>query len=61
MKKARIALVNIAIMLAMLVFVVLYSRHEGEAVYEQQVESFSRTVDEMEHETENYMQREQSI
>ncbi len=61
MKKARIALVNIAIMLAMLVFVVLYSRHEGEAVYEQQVESFSSTVVAMEHVTENYLQGEQSI
>ena len=37
MKKARIALVNIAIMVGILVFVILYSSYEGKAVYRRQV------------------------
>ena len=61
MKKAWIALVNIAIMAGMLVFVILYSSYESKAVYQRQVESFVSTTVAMEHVTENYLQGEQNI
>ncbi|MBQ3379076.1 MAG: response regulator [Clostridia bacterium] len=61
MKKAWIALVNIAIMAGILVFVILYSGYESNAVYRRQVESFVSTTIAMEHVTENYLQGEQNI
>ena len=61
MKKARIAVINIAIMVGILVFVVLYSNYQGKAAYRRQVENFVSTTVAMEHVTVNYMQGEQSI
>ena len=61
MKKARIALVNIAIMVGILVFVILYSNYEGKAVYRRQVESFVSTTVAMERVMDNYLQGEQNI
>ena len=61
MKKAWIALVNIAIMAGILAFVVLYSDYEGKAVYRRQMESFVSTAVAMEHVTENYLHGEQNI
>ena len=61
MKRAWIALINIAIMAGILVFVVLYSGHESRAVYQHQVENFVSTTVSLEHVTENYLQGEQSI
>ena len=61
MKKARIAIVNIAIMVGILIFVILYSSYEGKAALRRQVESFVSTTVAMEHVTENYMVGEQHI
>ena len=61
MKKARIAIVNIAIMVGILIFVILYSSYEGKAARRRQVESFVSTTVAMEHVTENYMAGEQHI
>ena len=61
MKKARIAIVNIAIMVGILIFVILYSSYEGKAALRRQVESFVSTTVAMEHVTENYMAGEQHI
>ena len=61
MKKAWIAIVNIAIMVGILIFVILYSSYEGKAALRRQVESFVSTTVAMEHVTENYMAGEQHI
>ena len=61
MKKAWIAVVNIAIMAVILVFVTLYSHFDRADAYTQQVGNFVSTTVAMEHVTENYMQGEQSI
>ena len=61
MRKKWIALVNIAIMLFIVGFVIIYSNYETEDVYRQQVENFENTTVAMERVTENYLQGEQGI
>lgn len=60
-KRTRIALINIAIMTGILIFVILYSNYESKGVYRQQIGNFVSTTVAMEHVTENYLQGEQSI
>ena len=61
MKKTWVILVNVFIMLAMLVFVVLYSNFENRNTTQRQIEHFENTTITMEHVTENYLEGEQRI
>ena len=61
MKKTWVILVNVFIMLAMLTFVVLYSRFENVYYTRRQIEHFENTTITMEHVTENYLEGEQRI
>ena len=61
LKKSWIVLTNVALVAAILVFVVLYSNHEREENYEHQVEHFVNTTVAMERVTGNYLEGEQSI
>lgn len=61
MKKIWVSIVNIALMVSMIVFVVLYSTFETKATTERQVEHFENTTITMEHVTENYLEGEQRI
>ena len=60
-KKTWVILVNVFIMLAMLTFVVLYSRFENGYYTRRQIEHFENTTITMEHVTENYLEGEQRI
>ena len=61
MKKALIVAVNICIMIAIMVFVVLYSSLESRDAFQRQVEHFENTTVTMERVTENYLEGEQRI
>ena len=61
MKKNRIIIVNVLIMVALLTFVVLYSRYASRKTTERQIEHFENTTITMEHVTENYLEGEQRI
>ena len=61
MKKIYIIIVNIIIMIAILIFVVLYSRLENRSSFQRQIENFENTTVTMERVTENYMEGEQRI
>ena len=61
MKKFLIVIVNIAIMAAILTFVVLYAGYESRDSYRRQIENFENTTVTMEHVTENYLEGEQRI
>ena len=61
MKKTLIVIVNTAIMAAILIFVVIYSRYESNEAYQRQIDYFENTTVTMEHVTENYLEGEQRI
>ena len=61
MKKIWVSIVNVALMVSMIVFVVLYSTFETKATTERQIEHFENTTITMEHVTENYLEGEQRI
>ncbi len=61
MKKTWVTIVNVFIMIAMLVFVVLYSSFENRYTTQRQIEHFENTTITMEHVTENYLEGEQRI
>ena len=61
MKKAWIIIVNMLIMIAMLFFVVSYSRSASRITTQRQIEHFENTAITMEHVTENYLEGEQRI
>ena len=61
MKRSLIITVNVAIMAAILVFVVLYTRFESKDAYGRQIEHFENTTITMEHVTENYLEGEQRV
>ena len=61
MRKTVIIIVNVVIMVAMLIFVVLYSGSESRHSYQRQIEHFEDTTVTMEHVTENYLEGEQRI
>ena len=56
-----VIIVNVVIMVAILVFVVLYTRLESENSFRRQVEHFEDTTVTMERVTENYLEGEQRI
>ena len=61
MKKIWVSIVNVALMVSMIVFVVLYSTFETKATTKRQIEHFENTTITMEHVTENYLEGEQRI
>ena len=61
MKKNRIIIVNVLIMVALLTFVVLYSKYASRKTTQRQIEHFENTTITMEHVTENYLEGEQRI
>ena len=61
MKKTWVIIVNVFIMIAMVVFVVLYSNYEYKDTVQRQIEHFENTTITMEHVTENYLEGEQRI
>ena len=61
MKKIYIIIVNIIIMIAILIFVVLYSRLENRSSFQRQIENFEKTTVTMVRVTENYLEGEQRI
>ena len=61
MKKTGIIIVNVLIIIALLTFVVLYSRHTNGNMTQRQIEHFENTTITMEHVTENYLEGEQRI
>ena len=61
MKKIYIIIVNIIIMIAILIFVVLYSRIENRNSYQMQIEHFENSTVTMERVTDNYLEGEQRI
>ena len=61
MQRALIVAVNICIMVAIMVFVVLYSNFESQDAFQRQVEHFENTTVTMERVTENYLEGEQRI
>ena len=61
MKKIWVIVVNVSIMIAMLIFVVLYSRLENQNSTRMQIEHFENTTITMKHVTENYLEGEQRI
>ncbi len=61
LKTFWIVIVNVALMVAILAFVALYSNRERKENYEHQVEHFVNTTVAMERVTENYLEGEQGI
>ena len=61
MKKSWVTIVNVFIMIAMVVFVVLYSGFEKRETIRRQTEHFENTTITMEQVTENYLEGEQRI
>ncbi|MCR4634238.1 MAG: hypothetical protein K5648_08945, partial [Erysipelotrichaceae bacterium] len=61
MKKRSIIMINVIIVVAILVFVALYSRTENKLSYEKQIENFENTTITMGTVTENYLEGEQRI
>ncbi len=61
LKRSWIVMANVALMAAILVFVVLYSNNEKKENYEHQVEHFVNTTVAMERVTGNYLEGEQVI
>ena len=61
LKKSWIVLANVALVAAILVFVVLYSNQERKENYEHQVEYFANRTVAMERVTGNYLEGEQGI
>ncbi len=61
MKRVWVIVVNIVIMLAMLVFVVIYADYENKETIKRQTEHFENATITMEHVTENYVEGEQRI
>lgn len=61
MKRIWVPIVNIAIMISMLIFVVIYSNVESKNVTKAQIEHFENATVTMEHVTENYLEGEQRI
>jgi len=61
MKKIWVIVVNVSIMIAMLTFVVIYSRLENRNSTRMQIEHFENTTITMKHVTENYLEGEQRI
>ena len=61
MKRIWIVIVNIFIMIAMVIFVVIYSNFENENSINRQIEHFENTTITMKHITENYLEGEQRI
>lgn len=61
MRKILIILINVVIMVAMLIFVVIYSYFETETTTKRQIEHFENTTITMEDVTENYLEGEQRI
>ena len=61
MKKIWIIIVNMLIMIAMLFFVVSYSRSTSKITTQRQIEHFENTAITMEHVMENYLEGEQGI
>ena len=61
MKKTWVIIVNVFIMIAMLIFVVMYSNFQSKDASQRQVEHFENTTLTMERVTENYLEGEQRI
>ncbi len=61
LKRSWIVVVNVALVAAILAFVVLYSNNERKENYEHQVELFVNTTVAMERVTQNYLEGEQGI
>jgi signal transduction histidine kinase/DNA-binding response OmpR family regulator len=61
MKKTMVIIVNVFIMIAMLIFVVLYSNAQSQNTAQRQIEHFENTTIAMERVTENYLEGEQRI
>ena len=61
MRKSVIIIVNVVIVVAILIFVVLYSGSENRNSYQRQIEHFEDTTVTMEHVTENYLEGEQRL
>ena len=61
MKKTMVIIVNVFIMIAMLIFVVLYSNTQSQNTAQRQIEHFENTTIAMERVTENYLEGEQRI
>ena len=61
MKRIWVVIVNVGIMMAMLIFVVLYSDFESKNSTKIQIEHFENTTVTMKHVTENYLEGEQRI
>ncbi|MBE5863271.1 MAG: response regulator [Lachnospiraceae bacterium] len=61
MKRIWVVVVNVIIMIAMLIFVVLYSDFENSNATQVQIEHFENTTITMKHVTENYLEGEQRI
>ena len=61
MKKTMVIIVNVFIMIAMLIFVVLYSNTQIQSTAQRQIEHFENTTIAMERVTENYLEGEQRI
>ena len=59
--KKNVIIVNMIIMAAILIFVVLYSRHESRDAFLRQIEHFEKTTVTMERVAENYLEGEQCI
>ena len=60
-KKTWVIIVNVFIMIAMLIFVVMYSNFQSKDASQRQVEHFENTTLTMERVTENYLEGEQRI
>ena len=61
MRKIFISIVNVIIMVAILVFVVLYSGYTSRESYRRQIEHFEHTTVTMEQVTGNYLEGEQRV
>ena len=61
MKKIMVIIANVFIMIAMLIFVVLYSNTQSQNTAQRQIEHFENTTIAMERVTENYLEGEQRI
>ena len=61
MKKTMVIITNVFIMIAMLIFVVLYSNTQSQNTAQRQIEHFENTTIAMERVTENYLEGEQRI
>ena len=61
MRKIFISIVNVIIMVAILVFVVLYSGYTSRESYRRQIEHFENTTVTMEQVTGNYLEGEQRV